>query len=166
MFADVIVEVGRRPGITMVPANALTRWTLADGSTAYHVFLVNGDKAEKREVKIGVRRADLIEIAKGIRPGDMVVTLGSHRLRQGSKVKVIRRVTAADRLKEKKVTPTTETTPQARTTPEGRKPSGAARPSGPRPAKARKTTPPPRRPASGRIPAGRPRPSKSTKPPR
>lgn len=117
MFADVVVEVGRRPNITMVHAKSITRWTQADGKTVYHVYTVNSDKAVHREVGIGARKGDLIEITRGLKPGEMVVTLGSHRLREGSSVKVKRRVTGSDVAKKPGKRPTPDTAAKSRANP-------------------------------------------------
>jgi membrane fusion protein (multidrug efflux system) len=52
-------------------------------------FVVDDNKAERRQVKIGARRPGEVEILAGLAEGDLVVTHGTMRLRDGQKVKVI-----------------------------------------------------------------------------
>jgi HlyD family secretion protein len=37
------------------------------------IFVVNGDRAEKRMVRLGISNFDYIEIAEGVKPGEMVI---------------------------------------------------------------------------------------------
>jgi HlyD family secretion protein len=38
------------------------------------IFVINGGKAEKRKVHIGLTNFDFVEIKDGIKPGDAVIT--------------------------------------------------------------------------------------------
>ncbi|NCD68422.1 efflux RND transporter periplasmic adaptor subunit [Mucilaginibacter agri] len=44
------------------------------GVGAQDVFVVNGDKAERRTVHLGLSNFDYVEIKDGLRPGDMVIS--------------------------------------------------------------------------------------------
>jgi HlyD family secretion protein len=44
------------------------------GASAQDVFVLNGDKAEKRAVHIGLTNFDFVEIKDGLKPGDVVIT--------------------------------------------------------------------------------------------
>jgi membrane fusion protein (multidrug efflux system) len=88
MFADVVVEVGRREDVVMVPARSVKRRVMPDGNVLHRVFVVKGDRVEAREVDTGVRKDGNIEIKKGIKRGEAVVTLGSHLVKDGTKVKI------------------------------------------------------------------------------
>jgi membrane fusion protein (multidrug efflux system) len=46
--------------------------------------------AEEAMVQTGIRTDTIIEIVKGINPGDSIVVTGVLQLRKGSKVKVIK----------------------------------------------------------------------------
>ena len=88
MFADVVVKTGKRENVITVPARAIRRRVLTGGEVAYSVFLAKGNEAKRQRVKIGVRKKDRIEIKSGLKPGDPVVVLGNHRLKDGTKIKI------------------------------------------------------------------------------
>jgi HlyD family secretion protein len=44
------------------------------GADVQDVFVINGDKAEKRKVHIGLSNFDFVEIKDGLKPGDVVIT--------------------------------------------------------------------------------------------
>ena len=88
MFADVVVKTGKRENVITVPARAIRRRVLTGGEVAYSVFLAKGNEAKRQRVKIGVRKKDDIEIKSGLKPGDPVIVLGNHRLKDGTKIKI------------------------------------------------------------------------------
>lgn len=88
MFADVVVQTGKRPNVITIPARAIRRRVLTGGEVAYSVFLADGEKSVRRRVTIGVRKKKRIEIKSGLNPGDPVIVLGNHRLKEGSKIKI------------------------------------------------------------------------------
>lgn len=52
-----------------------------------YVFVVDGDNAERREVKLGLRRPGYVEVLEGLTAGERVVTEGTMRMgRMGMKV--------------------------------------------------------------------------------
>ncbi|MFT5938805.1 MAG: membrane fusion protein (multidrug efflux system) [Paraglaciecola sp.] len=53
------------------------------------VFVINDNKASRKEVQVGLRKPGIAQILSGIKAGDSVVTEGSLRLREGSAVKVL-----------------------------------------------------------------------------
>ncbi|MEQ8326148.1 efflux RND transporter periplasmic adaptor subunit [Parvibaculum sp.] len=54
------------------------------------VFLIEGDTAIRREVEIGARRPGDVEILSGLQEGDLVVTHGTMRLRDGQSVNIVK----------------------------------------------------------------------------
>jgi len=56
-----------------------------------YVFQVVDGKAVKRQVVLGRRVPGLVEIAGGISPGDLLITEGTHKVRDGSEVEVVNR---------------------------------------------------------------------------
>ena len=54
------------------------------------VFVVKGDTAEKRLVRIGQRRVGDVQIVQGLSAGDLVVTEGTQKLRDGARVQVVK----------------------------------------------------------------------------
>ncbi len=57
--------------------------------TSNFVFVVEEDTAFRREVQTGARRPGEVEIVNGLQDGELIVTHGTMRLRDGQKVKVI-----------------------------------------------------------------------------
>ena len=66
----------------LVPKGAVRT---ADGASI--VFVVRGDRVERRAVKIGANDGDLIEVLSGLTAGDRVVTDGAATLTDGARVK-------------------------------------------------------------------------------
>lgn len=79
------VQLMTNPRMTIV----IPEEALVPSGTDNFVFVVKGERAERREVKIGVRRSGEVEILAGLAEGDLIVTHGTMRLRDGQKVKVI-----------------------------------------------------------------------------
>jgi membrane fusion protein (multidrug efflux system) len=91
MFADMQVKTGERGGVVMIPARAVTRRIDEGGKVRHIVFIAKGEKVRLRNVEIGQRQGALIEITGGLKKGEPVVTLGNHKLRDGSKIRQIKR---------------------------------------------------------------------------
>lgn len=81
-FANVELVL-RQEQALMVPAGAVI-----PDIRGHKVFLYKGGKAEAREVQVGLRTADEVEIAAGISPGDTVLTSGLLQLRPGAAVRL------------------------------------------------------------------------------
>jgi membrane fusion protein, multidrug efflux system len=76
MFLTVEMLLARRPDAVLVPEEAL----IVEGTRRY-VYVVSEGRAQRTEVRTGVRRDGLVEITQGVHPGDPVVVGGSQRLR-------------------------------------------------------------------------------------
>ncbi len=73
------------PDAVVVPVSALLP-AQAGGSS---VMVVGGDSvAHERNIEIGVRASDRVQILRGVAPGDKVVTAGGVGLQDGAKVRV------------------------------------------------------------------------------
>lgn len=83
MFARVRVIFGQRKGVLMLPEEALVP------GSAPMVFKVVDGKATTAKVKIGVRRDARVEVVEGLAAGDLVVTAGQLKLREGAPVRPI-----------------------------------------------------------------------------
>jgi membrane fusion protein (multidrug efflux system) len=83
MFLTVTLERARHQ-VLMVPEEALS-----PRQGRQYVFLVQNGRAVEREVEIGGRSPGLAEIRSGVMPGDVVVTEGIQRLRDGSPVQLV-----------------------------------------------------------------------------
>jgi len=100
-----------RPGLLMTVAlRDAAREALAVAEEAViqvgqqaHVFVVTGDDAstvEKRNVSLGVRQGDIVEISEGLNRGELVVIHGGLKLRPGSEVRITARSNDNERLSE------------------------------------------------------------------
>ena len=81
MFARGVVTLGQRSGVHLLPSEAL----LQDGKKAY-VFLMAGDRAERREVQAGPTRNGSTEVV-GLSDGDSVIIKGQTTIADGSAVR-------------------------------------------------------------------------------
>ena len=68
-----------------VPESAVT----IQGDTAF-VYIVNKDKAEKKNVDIGKRNFGKVSIISGVSEGDLVISEGVSKVRDKAKVKIIK----------------------------------------------------------------------------
>ena len=84
MFARASIIYESRPDALLVPRAALTETEVGDS-----VYVVNGDKVERRSVSIGYNWRDQMEITDGVTTGDTVVVVGQAGLRDGARVEVI-----------------------------------------------------------------------------
>jgi multidrug efflux system membrane fusion protein len=84
-FVNVQLLADTRRGELVVPAGAVQQ-----GPQGAFVYVVHDGKAVLRPVTVGLIEADRASIAKGLDAGDVVITDGLDRLRQGSAVEVRR----------------------------------------------------------------------------
>jgi RND family efflux transporter MFP subunit len=85
-FVKGRIVLANRPGVLQVPREALQNWNLERQSA--DVFVVQGDKADKRTVKTGSSSGGAVEIVSGLEAGEQVVTRGAFALRPGDRVSV------------------------------------------------------------------------------
>jgi RND family efflux transporter MFP subunit len=85
-FAKGRMVVGLRAGVVQVRKEALLNWNLETGKA--EVFVVSGDKAQKRTISTGMGSGVSVEVLSGVQPGDQVVTRGAFALRDGDRVVV------------------------------------------------------------------------------
>jgi membrane fusion protein (multidrug efflux system) len=83
MFVRARLFFGERQNVLMVPEQAIV-----PGAQAM-VFKVVDGKALTAKVKLGVRRAAQVEVLEGLVAGDVVVTAGQLKLREGAAVRAI-----------------------------------------------------------------------------
>jgi RND family efflux transporter MFP subunit len=82
MFIEARLATAVRTGATVIPEEAVS--PTASGA---FVWVVQGDKATRREVELGVRTPGFVEVRKGVEPGDRVVVGGLERLSEGASVR-------------------------------------------------------------------------------
>lgn len=83
-FVNVRMVVETKKDATVIPMAAIQR-----GAQGTIVYVVKEDKTVSlRPVKMGAVENDFVAIESGVKPGEMVVTDGIDRLREGAKVEV------------------------------------------------------------------------------
>lgn len=82
MTVSVTIEVGRRADALVLPADAVR-----DAAGAPWVLAVEGGRAERRPVRIGLRGEGDVEIVEGLAPGDRVIA-PSAGVAPGARVRV------------------------------------------------------------------------------
>ena len=70
MFVKGRIVIGTKPSSIVVPPNAAWRRV---GQPAF-VYVVEDNRAKRREVTLGVESPDALEITQGLRPGEQVIT--------------------------------------------------------------------------------------------
>ena len=65
------------------------RWSPVDVNKKHYVYVANKDNAKIREVSVGIRMNELIEIKKGLDINDRIIVLGHEKLKDGSKIKIL-----------------------------------------------------------------------------
>jgi membrane fusion protein (multidrug efflux system) len=94
MFIEARLATAVRPRAVIIAEDAVLP---IQGSS--FVWVVQGDKATRRQVELGVRTPGLVEVRSGVEAGDQVVVGGQERLAEGApvQVKVLDRSPAAPR---------------------------------------------------------------------
>ncbi|HAV41118.1 MAG TPA: efflux RND transporter periplasmic adaptor subunit [Acidobacteria bacterium] len=80
MFGQVIIEVKSKENVLAVPLTALLENS--------YVMVVEGDKAVRKNVTIGLKNKDLIEITSGLNENDLVIVEGNFGLPDGNPVEI------------------------------------------------------------------------------
>lgn len=82
MTVSIAVETARRERALLVPAEALR-----DAEGAPWVLAVRGDRAQRQDVRLGLRGEGMVEIVEGLRDGELVVPGGVARVKPGMRVR-------------------------------------------------------------------------------
>lgn len=85
MFARVFLETAVRDNALVVPKAALSLESIGDT-----VYVASEGIASRREVKLGYREGDFVEISDGVSEGEMVIVVGHDGLSEGTPVEILR----------------------------------------------------------------------------
>jgi len=83
-FGDLVFEVRSHENALVVPQQAILE-------NAY-VFAVEGGKAVRKNVELGIQNTTMVEILAGLAEGDAVIVEGNYGLEEGSAVQVLEEV--------------------------------------------------------------------------
>jgi len=83
-FARVRLLVAEHRDVLLIPRDCLMR----SGAKSY-VFVVNGGRAARRDVRLGLSQGDQLEVVGGLQEGEEIVTVGGEMLKDGSEVKIV-----------------------------------------------------------------------------
>ena len=86
LFVKGEIVTGRRENVLLVPRAVLSNLDLAAGKA--FLFVVAGDKAERRAVQTGAISGEQVEIVAGLQAGESYVSRGAFNLRDGDRVMV------------------------------------------------------------------------------
>jgi membrane fusion protein (multidrug efflux system) len=87
---QVDIDAESHPNAVLIPAPALVR----EGEETA-VFVVNGDKAQRRSVRSGLTDGEHVEIVSGVKTGETVIVDGQAGLPDGAKISIGDRATPA-----------------------------------------------------------------------
>lgn len=85
-FARVTIPLEEFPEALMIPAMAVLR----DEASAY-LFLAQDGKAVRRNVTLGIRTREEVQIIEGLQAGDAIIVRGGQNLADGGAVRVVDR---------------------------------------------------------------------------
>ena len=85
MTVSVDMEVARRANAVVVPADAVHD---ANGASPW-VLVVDGGRARRRPVELGLKGTGRVEITKGVAPGDNLVPASQQGVSDGQRVRVV-----------------------------------------------------------------------------
>lgn len=84
MNANVQISEFTRDNAVVLPQDLIV-----DYGDVQYVFVLEGDIAKKRELKLGGRNNNLVLVDSGLNPGDKLITDGFQALKDGDKVQVV-----------------------------------------------------------------------------
>jgi HlyD family secretion protein len=85
MTVSVDIEVARRNGTVVVPADAVHD---ANGAQPW-VLAVDGWRAQRRPVKLGLKGDGRVEVLEGVTPGDRLVSAAQLMVKSGQRVRAV-----------------------------------------------------------------------------
>lgn len=84
MFARVYVETETREDALVIPRAALSLESLGDT-----VYVAEGGVAARRDVRLGFREGDLVEVLSGLSEGERIVVVGHEGLSDGTPIRIL-----------------------------------------------------------------------------
>jgi len=85
MTVSVDIEVARRAGVVVMPADVVRD---ANGAQPW-VLAVEGGRAARRVVRLGLKGEGRVEVLQGVAPGDRLVPVVQQAIRPGQRVRAV-----------------------------------------------------------------------------
>lgn len=85
MFARLTVTLETVPDAVVVPAEAV----LVTSQVGRVAYVVEGDKAVQRKLRLGIEERSRVQVLDGIQPGEKVVVAGAEKLKDGAAVRLL-----------------------------------------------------------------------------
>ncbi|MDH3210898.1 MAG: efflux RND transporter periplasmic adaptor subunit [Myxococcales bacterium] len=82
LFADVDLEIAQRENALLVPESAV----VFDRHGTFVWRVEDDDSARRVPIEVGLRKGGRVEVTLGLRPGDTVVSAGTHKVSEGEKL--------------------------------------------------------------------------------
>ncbi|MHB0970192.1 MAG: efflux RND transporter periplasmic adaptor subunit [Thermoanaerobaculia bacterium] len=92
-FVKGAILTGERSGVLRIPRTALLTWDPVSGAGA--VYVVNGDRAQRRDVTTGAADGDMLEVLSGLAANEAVVSRGGFNIREGDRITIAAGTTGA-----------------------------------------------------------------------
>lgn len=84
MFARVYLETATRNDALVIPKAALSLESIGDT-----VYVADSDVASRREVSLGFREGDFVEVTEGVSEGEAIVVVGHDGLSDGTPIEIL-----------------------------------------------------------------------------
>ncbi len=84
MFASVFLQTETHVGALVIPKSALALDSIGDA-----VFVAEEGSAARRDVTLGVREGDFVEVVAGLSEGDAVISVGQDSLSDGTPIELV-----------------------------------------------------------------------------
>ncbi|MGE4466069.1 efflux RND transporter periplasmic adaptor subunit [Sphaerochaeta sp.] len=81
MFAQISIETEKRENALFIPESAITQ-----NASGKSVFIYNNGTASQTKVTTGNRTTGFVEVTAGLKAGDIIITKGQDRIKDGDKV--------------------------------------------------------------------------------
>lgn len=84
MFARVFVQTETRTDAMVVPRSALSLESIGDT-----VYVAEGETASRRDVELGFKEGDSVEVLSGVSEGERIVVVGQDGLSDGTPIQIL-----------------------------------------------------------------------------
>ena len=85
MFARVKILIREREGVLTIPRDAVIK----EDSSNYVFVVKNNNKVYRQKIEVGLRENNKFEVINGLSEGEIVVTMGNTRLKEGDTVEIV-----------------------------------------------------------------------------